>query len=58
MFTQNCACLGDDTYFVDTFNSYIRLDLENTLLPCSIRMKPFTQDGINFKIYVCLKERR
>ena len=45
-------------YFKCTFSSYIRLDTDNVLLPCSINLKPFTADGVHFQVYVCLKEKR
>ena len=46
---------GEDTYFNKTFQTYVRLS-KGTVVQCLLNMRPFSADGMDFQVYVCIKE--
>jgi hypothetical protein len=48
--------LGDETFFKTVFHSYFRLEQALHLVPCFLELRPYTQDGIAYKIYVSVRD--
>jgi hypothetical protein len=47
---------GNEDFFNERFNTYVYLN-EKTVMPCDLELKPFSTDGINFQVFVRVKQR-
>jgi hypothetical protein len=49
--------LGEESFFKTVYRSYFRAEQPFVLVPCYLELRHYTEDGMNYKIYVCIKER-
>jgi PAS domain-containing protein len=48
---------GSEEFFNETFKSFVYVNDHNVIMPCNLELKPFSTDGINFQVFVRVKQR-